>query len=362
MKYIIKVENLQILPKTRPLIAMDNNGNLKWLAYNPSSNATLLYGSKHNSMYPYIDLQEYYEFVEEIEMDGVTYYKWIKTDQEIEGIYILTETRDFSNVNFENPYHVTEYYYEDGSIAYEDMEDYVIYYGGNTEPTVIIDIPYHDTTNMDTNGHTYVDLGLPSGAKWASSLVGASNGTTAESWYGNYYAWGETITKKYYDWEDPNDANQNYKYAKGSYDTLTKYCNMSDYGYNGYTDNLKILELSDDVAHSEFGGDWHMPDSKLLCELMIYTDNEWVENYNNIDGLNGRVFTSKVNGNTLFIPAAGYRNGSDINEVGSICYLWSSSLRLDYPCDAYNLYFRSDDITMNYDYRCIGYSVYPVLY
>ena len=362
MKHIVKVETLQNIPETRPLIAMDNNGNLKWLAYNPSQNATLLYGSKKSSLYPYIDLQEYYEFVEEIEIDGVTYYKWLKTDSEIDGIYILTETRDFSNINFENPYHVTAYYYEDGSIAYEDLEDYVIYYGGNIEPTVIIDIPYHDTSNMDTNGHLYVDLGLPSGAKWATSLVGATNGDTAESWYGNYYAWGELQTKTYYDWTDPNNATQNYKYANGSYNTLTKYCNMPDYGYNGYTDNLKTLELMDDVAHLEFGGDWHMPDSKLLCELMLYTNNEWVENYNDIEGLNGRVFTSKVNGNTLFIPAAGCRSGSAISDVGSFCRLWSSRLYLGNPRYACYLYFSSSNIYIDNDDRFSGFSVCPVLY
>ena len=75
MKHIIKVETLQNLPETRPLIAMDNNGDLKVLVYNPSSNATLLYGSKRGSTHPYIDLVEYYEFVEEIEMDGKTYYR-----------------------------------------------------------------------------------------------------------------------------------------------------------------------------------------------------------------------------------------------------------------------------------------------
>lgn len=355
MKHIVKVETLQNLPETRPLIAMDANGNLKWLAYNPSSNSTLLYGSKRSSIYPFIDLQEYYEFVEEIEIDGVTYYKWVKTEQETKGIYILTETRDFSNINFENPYHVTAYYYEDGTLAYEDMEDYVIYYGGNTEPSVIMDIPYHNTSNMDTNGHLYIDLGLPSGTLWAKSLIGAINGNTAESWYGNYYAWGEIETKTNYD-------QSTYKHVNGSENTLTKYCNMSNYGYNGYTDNLKILELTDDVAHSEFGGDWHMPDSKLLYELILYTDNEWVENYNDIEGLNGRVFTSKVNGNTLFIPAAGYRYGSDINVVGSGCALWSSSLGLGSPDRACYLGFNSFSIDMSCYDRFFGFSVCPVLY
>ena len=208
----------------------------------------------------------------------------------------------------------------------------------------------------------FIDFALPSGTLWSTKNIGATNGNTAESWYGNYYAWGELQTKTYYNWTDSNNATQNYKYANGTYNTLTKYCNMPDYGYNGYTDNLKTLELMDDVAHLEFGGDWHMPDSKLLCELMLYTNNEWVENYNDIEGLNGRVFTSKVNGNTLFIPAAGSCYGSGFLDVGSFCYLWSSSLHLGDPNNAYYLGFNSNNICMNYYDRFLGFSVCPVLY
>ena len=86
-----------------------------------------------------------------------------------------------------------------------------------------------------------------------------------------------------------------------------------------------------------------------------------ITNYNNIEGLNGRVFTSKVNGNTLFIPATGYRSGSDIHDVGSGCNLWSSSLYLDNPSSAYSLDFGSDDISMGNYYRYYGFSVCPVI-
>jgi hypothetical protein len=103
-----------------------------------------------------------------------------------------------------------------------------------------------------------------------------------------------------------------------------------------------------------------------------YTKNYWINNYNpsktehnsddgeGIQGLNGRVFEGK-NGNQLFIPAAGYRYGSDINYAGSNCNLWSSSLNLDDPDCAYYLNFDSDNINMDDDDRCFGFSVRPVI-
>ena len=95
-------------------------------------------------------------------------------------------------------------------------------------------------------------------------------------------------------------------------------------------------------------------------ELLAGTTNNWETDYNGISGLNGRVFTSKVNGNTLFIPAASYRDGSDISYVGSYCYLWSSSLDLDSPDYAYSLDFNSDNIGMSSNDRYYGFSVRPV--
>ena len=89
----------------------------------------------------------------------------------------------------------------------------------------------------DLNGHEYVDLGLPSGTLWATCNVGAE---TPES-IGSYFAWGETSTKADYDWST-------YKYCNGSENTLTKYCNDANYGYNGYSDELVVLQPEDDAA------------------------------------------------------------------------------------------------------------------
>lgn len=141
----------------------------------------------------------------------------------------------------------------------------------------------------------FVDLGLS--VKWSKSLLGATNGNTAESWYGNYYAWGEVETKSDYSWS-------NYKYANGNYNKLTKYCNNPEYGNDGFVDELPQLVQGDDVA-TVTNSAWRMPTKEDFEELIAKTANSWVTDYNDISGLNGLVFTSKVNGNTLFIPAAG---------------------------------------------------------
>jgi len=332
-------------------------GNI-YYSCQPSAYATLLYGSKRSSAHPYIDLTEYYVFDTTVEIDNVTYYRWVKQNDE-DSYYFLTETRNFLNVDFDNPYHVTAYYYPNGDVAYDDCTDYVIYYGGNTAPTKIIDIPYHDTSVLNANGVSYVDLGLPSGALWAAYNVGAEHSTTPDSWYGNYFQWGDTepANNKTCDWE-------HYKYCNGTDNTLTKYCptEQSDYwDGEGNPDNKLVLDESDDMAKI-LGGDWHMPSQKLVAELVLCTTSEWVEDYNGIKGLNGRLFTSNINGNTLFIPAAGFRNGDDVDGVGDYVYLWSTALSLDDPSYACSLYANSGSAYLSSGERCCGFSVRGVLY
>ena len=197
----------------------------------------------------------------------------------------------------------------------------------------------------------FIDFGLPSGTLWSTKNIGATNGNTKESWYGNYYAWGELETKEVYDWTK-------YKYAKGNYDKLTKYCNNSNYGNNGFTDEITRLVPKDDVA-TQTNSAWRMPTKEDFEELIAGTTNSWVTDYKGISGLNGQVFTG-INGNTLFIPAAGDCYGSDFSKVGSDCCLWSSSLDLDYPYCAYYLSFYSGSIYMSSRNRCNGLSVRPI--
>lgn len=195
-----------------------------------------------------------------------------------------------------------------------------------------------------TDGHAYVDLGLPSGLLWATCNVGAE----APEDYGDYFAWGETTPKDYYDWST-------YQYCNGSYNTLTKYCNQSNYGYNGFTDNLTALEPTDDAATANWGNGWRMPTVEEWQELLDNTSCTWTT----LGGVNGQLFTA-ANGNSLFLPAAGYRNDGSLYYVGGIGDYWSSSLYTSYPYRAWNLYFDSGNYSMSNNSRCYGRSVRAV--
>ena len=193
------------------------------------------------------------------------------------------------------------------------------------------------------NGHRYVDLGLPSGTKWADCNVGASSPTE----YGNYYSWGETSTKSNYDCDT-------YKYGYNCVE-LTKYCTISDYCKNGFKDNKKELDLADDVAHALWGGQWRMPTFEQIYELKKYTTSKWTS----INDVWGRLFTAK-NGNSIFLPAAGFRSGTLLYGAGSCGDYWSRTLYADYPVRAGHLDFLSDDVKFDHDTRSYGFTVRPV--
>ena len=190
------------------------------------------------------------------------------------------------------------------------------------------------------NGHEYVDLGLS--VKWATCNVGA----TKPEEYGDYFAWGETHPRDYYDWST-------YKWCNGSYNTLTKYNNSSSYGT---VDNKTQLELSDDAARANWGGSWRMPTTEEQQELINNCTWTWTTQ----NGVNGYKVTSKKNGNSIFLPAAGYRDGSSLYYAGCYGYYWSSSLNTYYPIDAYYLYFYSGIVDWYYISRYYGFSVRPV--
>ena len=180
--------------------------------------------------------------------------------------------------------------------------------------------------------HEAVDLGLPSGTKWASCNVGA----TKPEEYGGYYAWGETEEKEVYS----QDAYMYYK--NGEYVNLGSDISGTEY----------------DVVHVKWGGNWCMPTKDDIKELLDNCTSEWTT----LNGVNGRKFTSNINGNSIFLPAAGYRWLGDLGYAGENGYYWSSTQNPDYSDGAYYLYFYSGNARWRYYLdRFSGQSVRPVV-
>ena len=200
-----------------------------------------------------------------------------------------------------------------------------------------------DEPVIPADGHEWVDLGLPSGTLWATCNVGAN----APEEYGDYFAWGETAPKDYYVWGT-------YKWCNGSSTTLTKYCTSSSYGYNGFVDNKTELDPEDDAAYVNWGSSWRMPSLEQIQELFDKCTWQWTQR----NGVNGRLVTGP-NGNTMFLPAAGYWVES-LGGAGSWGFYWSRTLYPDYSFGAYELLFGSERMYWGYDNRGDGLSVRAV--
>ena len=195
-----------------------------------------------------------------------------------------------------------------------------------------------------------VDLGLPSGIKWATCNVGA----TKPEEYGEYFAWGETEPKTTYDWNT-------YKWCKGTFNTLTKYCLSSQSNYwdgSGSPDNKTVLDPEDDAAHANWGDGWRIPTNEEWKELMNNCTWTWDNDYNGT-GIPGRVVTAG-NGNSIFLPAAGYWLGADLHYVGIDGNYWYSSLSTDYSYYAWAAYLYSFSTGRSGCRRCTGFTVRPV--
>ena len=168
------------------------------------------------------------------------------------------------------------------------------------------------------NGHEWVDLGLPSGTKWATCNVGASSPRE----YGSYFAWGETKPKSSY-------TDDNYMY-------------FSD---------PNVLPASADAATANWGAGWRMPTREEMQELIDKCTWTWMSNGYKVTG---------PNGNGIFLPAAGDRGGSSLFHAGSRGDYWSSSLRSSDPGSAWLLYFYSGYCGMYRSDRYGGQSVRAV--
>ena len=180
------------------------------------------------------------------------------------------------------------------------------------------------------NGYEYVDLGLPSGLKWATCNVGA----TSPEEYGLYFAWGETTG-----------------YTAEQVTSGEKLFDNENYTASWISSDL----ISDqDAAHVNLGGNWRMPTKDEYQELIDNCNVEWTTNYNQT-GVAGQVFTSKVNGNSVFFPAAGFCNYLFVETIGSGGQYWSASF--DESSTVWYFGFYSNHPIVSNNERYIGQSV-----
>lgn len=196
-----------------------------------------------------------------------------------------------------------------------------------------------------------VDLGLPSGTLWATCNVGA----TAPEEFGDYFAWGETEPKSYYFWRGYKYCTGEYDYATISCKSMTKYCDDSRYGANGFTDNLTLLLPEDDAATANWGGEWQMPSQEQVEELI----DETTATFTTQNDVSGVLFTSKSNNQSIFLPIAGRYNYDHLRFKDEGSY-WCRTLCPSYPDSAGCLYFYSGTVELNFANRCWGFSVRPV--
>lgn len=188
-----------------------------------------------------------------------------------------------------------------------------------------------------------IDLGLK--VKWASFNLGAS----APEEYGDYYAWGETKTKEKYTWGT-------YMWCNGAASSLTKYNTSSS---RGPIDNKTKLDPDDDVAHTVLGGTWRMPTEDEMQELISQCSWEW-KKYN---GVYGYQATSKVNGKSLFFPAAGCYDDGTLKSLEYSCKYWTSSLFTDSRaamCGEFYVSNGKNKLSVSYYFRYYGYPIRPV--
>lgn len=304
---------------------------------------------------------------------GFKFYQW--SDSVTDNPRTITVTRNMNYIAEFRADSVSSLFGDiviDGKVDNLDLNALLNAYLSDTEPTSITDLDddssitmadvtrlisvirqNQDGSGLNSNGHEYIDLGLPSGTLWATCNVGAEEPEEA----GDFYAWGEVETKEDYSWET-------YRWCDGTKPSstnasLTKYCDRGGYGL---IDGKITLEPEDDVAHQLWGGDWHIPTQEDFQELADYCTIEWITLSNGTDAYQ---FTGP-NGQIMIMPAAGYRNGTSFYN-GDFNY-WSAGLHMnDNPANNHGTHIdvlidgsrTSVELTGYYRYR--GYSVRPVL-
>lgn len=220
------------------------------------------------------------------------------------------------------------------------------------------DVSWEETATTGVeNGHEWVDLGLPSGLKWATCNVGASKPEKS----GDYYAWGET--EPYYSnqnpltWKEGKSNGYNNRSYKWFYaGSITKYFCASDMG--GTIDNKIVLDATDDAATINWGGKWRMPTRLEIDELCDYCHWNWTTQ----NGVEGYLVTSNNNKESIFLPKTGEYINTELTSVSWGCY-WSSSLIEEESVAAYEFVFNSSSVhplSRDGAARCFGYCIRAV--
>ena len=205
---------------------------------------------------------------------------------------------------------------QDGNVSISDVTCLIDYLLTGTWPDEPVTPP---------GNYEWVDLGLPSGTLWATCNVGAS----APEEYGDYFAWSETVPKDEYTYE-------NYKwwyFDENGHRYISKYNTNNNFGP---VDNKTELEPEDDAARVNMGTSWRIPSLEQVAELVNVCAWQWTQR----NGVNGYLVTGP-NGNTMFLPAAGYVDGSSLEYAGTYGIYWSRSLYSYLPDRAFALYIDS---------------------
>lgn len=205
---------------------------------------------------------------------------------------------------------------------------------------------YYTITVKLTEVPNGVDLGLPSGTVWASKNLGAADEAEA----GLYFAWGETMgyaSDHVFNWAS-------YVYSGNEINTLSKYNNIELYG--SVVDNKLSIEATDDAAMVIWGAPWHLPATQQVDELIENTDKMWTSG--------GLRLISKNNGNAIFLPSAGYYDGTIISEKGVYGYYWLNSVKTSNPNSGHTFNFQQgysgEGYWWNSFFRCRGQSIRAV--
>lgn len=223
----------------------------------------------------------------------------------------------------------------------------------NVDEVVVEDVNLYETGTVD--GYAYVDLGLPSGLKWATYNVGAST----RSDYGDYFAWGEVKQKSsHYDWDT-------YKWCEGTDRTLTKYITNPTFDlgsigtYGKENDSLTILLPQDDAATQNWGEHWRMPTKEEVSELIENCTWVWTKNYEGTR-VAGKIGTSKRNGAVIFFPASGWLWIDDeVEYVNSYDEYWTSEVT-EFPNSAWCYSNDVEQILLKRSSRSMGLPVRAV--